>query len=296
MWSQAEAPAHDSAASLRVVQALRASLEGFNKGLPWYRLHLGRPPDDGSPWFPFQDLLSPGFAGRVIKRVAELEDATYLVAGTYTFRYAIQIPLSLAGYLFAAGNRVPALRNNLLLADKDWLNECCLLSPALTVAEGDELTTEAGVTAVQSETELVDALFHETERLINPLLDAWVPRKLVARANAWASALDALAYGFQMAGRQAIGLDEAWNKWDAAIRGREFPVRRRPRRFQFKCDGEADELLVRSGCCLWYTLPAAKEEGQNYCTSCYLESDGRRREKMIAYKRKQKEEGEGAPS
>jgi hypothetical protein len=286
MRSPANPTTRDCASSFRSMPAVIASLATFNQGLEQSRLHLGGPPHDGAPWFFFEDLLSPQFADRVIKRVAEWSDATHLVAGTYTFRYAIQIPLSLAGYLFAMDNRVPVLRHNIMLVNRDWLNEAALLSPEVTVLQGDELSGEAGIPVIDAESQLADRLFHETERLLEPLLEVWAPRKLVARANAWGSALDALACGFQMAGRDRVGLDEAWNAWNAAIKGRTFPVRRRPRRLQFECDGAPDEVLVRSGCCLWYTLPESKQGGvQEYCTSCYLSSDESRTERIAAYRR-----------
>jgi hypothetical protein len=284
MWSPANPTTRDCASSFRSMPTVTASLARFNHNLEQSRLHLGGPPHDGAPWFSFEDLLSPQFADRVIRRVAEWSDATHLVASTYTFRYAIQIPLSMAGYLFAMDKRVPTLRHNIMLVNKEWLNEAALLSPRMTVLQGDKLSGEAGIQVVEAESQLADALFHETDRLIEPLLEVWAPCKLVARANAWGSALDALAYGFQMAGRDRIGLDEAWNAWNAAIEGRTFPVRRRPRRLQFECEGTPNEILVRSGCCFWYMLPESRKGGlQEYCSSCYLRSDKSRIERMVAY-------------
>lgn len=244
--------------------------ETFNTLAEGVHVGTGLPlPQDGG-WFRFEQLADTDFGGQVIRRIAGQTGATDQAAGTYTLRYALYAPLMLAGYLYAREQRVPVLRSNVLVANRDWLNSIHLLSPAA------------------SETSLADSLFDEVTGFVAALIDAWSAENWVAKPNAWATAVDSLAYGFQMAGRHAVGLDAAWAKWEAAVAGRVFPVRRRPRRFIFTCDGEQDELLVRSGCCLWFTQPSAKSSAAHYCTSCYIEEDERRLEQILAYKRKQK--------
>lgn len=267
---------------------LTRSIESIDARLEHGRVHAGQPWQPGKDWFRFEQLEDASVAGGVIARIAKESEAPTEVAGTYAFRYAIHHPLMTAGYLVAKEGRVPVLRDNIALLNEEWLQQAAILAPRAIVLDGDELAS-AGCETVPDEDALSDALFAETARLIEPLIAAWSPKKLIARANAWGSALDALAYGFQFAGQHSIGLDRAWDKWRTAVRDRPFPVQRRPRRFEFDCDGDPDELLVRSGCCLWYTLPAAKADGdQDYCTSCYLQTDDRRRERMVAYRREQR--------
>jgi hypothetical protein len=268
--------------------SLQRSIESFGARLEYHRCHAGVSFHDRDGWFRFEQLQDREFGDRVIERIADEGEATFEVAGTYTFRYAIHLPLQLAGYLYAAERRVPVLRDNVALLNREWLQEGAILSPRAIVIEGDELSGRAECATAPDIAALTDALFDQTARLIEPLVDAWSPRRLIARANAWGSALDALASGFWFAGTHAIGRDNAWARWEAAIEGRTFPVRRRPRRLQFDCEGEPDEMIVRSGCCLWYTLPAAKKT-HSYCTSCYLISDERRIERMITYRRERSE-------
>jgi len=174
-----------------------------------------------------------------------------------------------------------------MVADRDWLNHVRWTEPRLTALPGSRFAGQGGGETAAGEGQLADALFHEAARLAGALIDAWSGLKWVSRANAWASAIDWLAYGVHLAGRQSGDLDASWARWEAAVAGRVFPVRRRPRRFQFTFDGQRDELLIRSGCCLWFTQPAAQNSAMRYCTSCYIETDERRLEQILETKRKQ---------
>lgn len=267
--------------------ALQQALEAFNAAAEGVRVGMCQPQDGQADWYPFARLAEEPFGYEVIRRIAEMTRATGQAPGSYTLRYALYTPLMLAGYLYASQRRVLSLRDNLLTANREWLNHVHVLAPAFTVLPSDRLAGRPGCATAANESRLADALVDEMKALAGPLIESWSAQKLVARANAWACAIDSLAYGFQLAGRHRIGLDAAWELWDAVIAGRIFPVRRRPRRFRFSCDGEQDELLIRSGCCLWFTQPAAKNGPMRYCSSCYIETDERRLEQITANRRKQ---------
>ncbi|MGH2584666.1 MAG: hypothetical protein ACRDJE_07100 [Dehalococcoidia bacterium] len=266
---------------------LTASMQQAARLMPNVTLLHGEPDRHRSTWITPEGLAERDPGDRVIKRIAERSDATFEVAANYGFRYAISVALRLTGYLFATEQRVPLLRGNVLLHDSNWLNRVAVLEPRAVVLPGDELAGTPGVRTAPDHAALTDALFGETAAFVEPLLAGFVPRKLVARANGSGSALDYLAYGFQIAGRAGLGLDAAWQAWGQATGGRTFPTRRRPRRFEYEVDSAGDELLVRAGCCLYYVLPRACEGGEpQYCTSCFIQSDERRLERLVAYKRR----------
>jgi hypothetical protein len=298
-WSKgsqegAPSPASDRAALSWQGSPLAVSVGWVARLMPMVSVHLGEPvSSDETDWFALERLAEPELGDRVIARVAERTEAPFALGAVYSFRYALYTVLRIAGYLFAAEGRVPVLRGNVLIADRDWLNHIALLEPRAVVLEGDSLTGLPGIRAVTDEAALEDALFEETAALVEPLLAGFAPRKLVARATGWGAALDTLAYGFQLAGRGDLGLDAAWERWERTIAVREFGFRRRPRRFQYEVDGEQDELLVRSGCCLYFTSERAKQAERRYCTSCYIETDERRLEILTEYKRRLAREGQG---
>lgn len=263
--------------------------------MPFITVTMGEPePDRAVHWLAPARLGRAEHSAPIVVRIAELRQATPAVARTYTFRYAIAGALRLCGYLFAHEGRVPALAGNILVADRDALTDIAVLRPIATVLAGDPLAGRPGITTVMDQAALTDALFRETAVFVHPLLTAAGPHRLVARANGWATVLDFLAYGFQMAGRDGPGLDAAWLAWERTLTGRRFPTRRRPRRFTYTVDGNADELLVRAGCCLYFTLPQARTPDQRYCTSCFIESDARRLDILTAHKRRLAREAEAA--
>lgn len=265
---------------------LLAAIQRFQTQKTYITVHCGQP-TDGAQWVVAADLTQPAIADRPIERIMHKYGATRPVAGTYTFRSALAAPLGLLGYLFAAERRVPLLQGNLLYNDDAWPGQIALLEPRVVVLANDPLAGNPGVEAVADEETLVEFLLRETASLVDPLIDTWGPRKLLSRGNAWASALDYLAYGFQAAGHDPHLLDVAWADWEHWLANRTWPTRRRPRRFQYEVDGQADEMLVRAGCCLWYTLPPKANEQAHYCTSCYLIKDEERLAILTEYKRKQ---------
>lgn len=251
---------------------LEQAIERFNGLLEGADVLLGHPPSSRDDWFRFEQLSEEPLGQRVIQRIAQQAQAEGQAAGTYTLRYVLYGPLALVGYLFATHNIVIRLHNNLLISDSEWLNHARWIDPSIRAARPGSPPA--------------DALFAELECLVGPLIDSWASQKRVARANAWACAIDSLAFGFQLAGKTTLNPDAVWAKWEAAVAGRVFPVRRRPRRFLFTIDEQRDELLIRSGCCLWCTQPAAQSSPTRYCASCYLQSDERRLEQLIALRRR----------
>jgi hypothetical protein len=109
----------------------------------------------------------------------------------------------------------------------------------------DELAGQPGLETVADEQTLVDLLWRETAGLIEPLIESWGARKLLSRGNAWASALDYLAYGFRAAGHHPRTLDAVWTDWESWLTNRAWPTRRRPRRFQY--DIELKRTYARPG-------------------------------------------------
>lgn len=264
---------------------LCASLERFRNALSSEELDISwGEPDSTAGWFRHDELVRPEISDRIISRLrSEYELAG--IAGAFAFGYALNLPLRLAGFLFAAERRVPRLAANVALIDRRWLNGLRLLEPRVVVLESDPEAGSPGFETVGTVEELADVLFMEAMRLVSPLVDAFSARKLIARPNAWAYMIDHLAAGFLAAGNARLGLDAAWEDWDKAIAGRTLPVSRRPRRHRFEVDGEMVDLMVRSHCCLWHTLPQVKGAKYRYCTTCYIPGDEYRVERMTAYRR-----------
>jgi hypothetical protein len=258
---------------------LRPAVERFAAAHAWADVGCGAPGNEDR-WFHYEDLYDQAFADRVLARMQQEYAATPLVAGTYTFRAAHYLPLGLAGFLFALEQRVPRLQGNVALLDRQFLRGLRLLAPRAIVLESDPAAGTPGFETVPNLEALTDALFAEVGRLAGPLLAAFQARKLVAPANAWGILIDSLAEGFLAAGRTMIGLDAAWDLWRRASDGRPFPLRRRPRRLSFAVDGRPEEIMVRSHCCLYYSLPQAKEGAHRYCLSCYLETDENRIQRL----------------
>jgi hypothetical protein len=258
---------------------LRPAVERFAAAHAWADVGCGDPGNEDR-WFRYEALCEPAFADRVLARMEQEYATTALVAGTYTFRAAHYLPLGLAGFLFASSYRIPRLQGNIALLDRQFLRGFRLLAPQAIVLEGDPAAGRPGFETVPNLEALTDALFAEVARLAEPLLAAFQARKLVAPANAWGILIDSLAEGFLAAGRAQIGLDTAWELWHRAIAGRPFPTRRRPRRLPFEVDGGPNDIMVRSHCCLYYTLPQAKEGAHRYCLSCYLETDENRIQRL----------------
>lgn len=275
--------------------SLAPALGRFAAAHPHADLGWGDPGSSGG-WFRYEDLCDQEVPDRILERMAQEYKTTPSVAGSYTFRAANYLAVGLAGFLFVMERRVPRLHGSVALLDRNFLNGLRLLEPRAIVLETDSAAGTPGVEAVPDLDALTDALFDEVSRLAGPLLAAFQARKLVAPVNAWGILIDSLASGFLAAGRAGIGLDAAWASWHRAIAGRSFPVRRRPRRVQFDVDGQPHEVMVRSHCCLYFTLPRAKEAAHQYCSSCYLETDERRIQRLIASYRAQAEKRHDHPN
>lgn len=265
-------------ASSRCFEALSGSLDRIAEHYPWGSIWIGMP-EEGGPWITLEDLAKSVYANRILNRILEEyePETPERVLGNYLFRFALEVPLRLAGYLLIAERRVPMLVDNVLLRDAEWLQHGRLIEPRMFVLQGDPLAGEPGVEVISDLHALTDKLFAEIESAFTPLLVAFRARRFIALANAWGAILDTLVQGMMIAGHISLGMDEAWARWEQAIRGRSFPVRRRPLRFSLEVDGQRNEMAVRAGCCLWFITPAALRAEHGYCTSCYLTSDGKRR-------------------
>lgn len=257
---------------------LEHAVDTFNGFLEGADILLGHPPSSQARWFRFEQIAEEDVGRQIIERIVQQARAEGQAGATYTLRYLLYGPLALTGYLFACHGWIPRFSGTLIVSDTDWLNHAHWVTPVLSYAVSEPSTNQ---------NDPADLLFAELQALVGPLIDSWVNLHWIARANAWACAIDSLAYGFQLAGKSALGPDLAWEKWESAVAGRIFPVRRRPRRFLFDIDGQSDELLIRSGCCLWFTQTAAQASSNRYCVTCYLQSDAQRLDQLIALRRRQ---------
>jgi len=280
-----------------IPETLAAATERLLELVSWTSIRTGAPPSDGSRWITCADITNAESVQRIVKDRARGEEygrpgVPELVIGNYLFRDFVHAPLQLAGYLWARERRVPVLAGNVAVQDSGWIQHFRWLEPRAIVLPGDPLAGDDVAAVVADERSLDDALFDEVRRFAEPILEAFRVHRYVAPANAWGSILDSLGYGVQLAGRRdaELGLDAAWERWDAAIEGRTFPARRRPRRLQYEwAPGCTEEALVRAGCCLWYMTEAAKKDDgtTDYCTTCYLKPDEERLGILIEWKRKE---------
>lgn len=269
----------------------------------WWSMQTGAPPaDDEGTWIDYGDLGSPATAQRLtaagLASSYATSQASESVVGNYIFRDLLGTPLGFMGYLWARERRVPLLSRNAAVNESEWFQHWRWLRPAGVAIAGDPIAGRANVSVVPDVRALNDALFAEVTGFCGPILEAFRKHRYVAPANAWGSILDAIMYGAELAGRAdpGLGLDGAWNRWEAAIEGRTFPVRRRPRRLKYEwAPGKCDETLVRAGCCLWYTTPEAKDAtgARDYCTSCYLKTDEARIVTLVEWKREEAGGGTG---
>jgi hypothetical protein len=274
-------------------QSIADAVWRFDATYEWASIALGAPRADAAAWVAFGRFYDPVVAGTLTRRVQAGEDFCndpLTLIGNYVFRDLCYLPLMLAGYLFAAERRVPVLRDNLLVRDSGSIDQHRLLTPRAVALADDPLAGQLHTETAPSYEALTDRLFAEVLRLCEPLIASFRAHKFVAPANAWGSILDFLCDGFLHAGEHGLGMDTAWAAWEQAIAGRDFPVRRRPRRQQFTIDGQPVELPVKAGCCLWYTSAEAKVGDERYCTTCYLETDARRIERLIRYRQEEAEQ------
>lgn len=280
-------------ASALLTPALAPSLARLDALMEWASIGHGLPAEDDDNWFRTEDFLDRETRSAVLD---SLLNESYTgeprnVVGNYLFRHVIYYPLLFAGFLFAVERRVPRLAGNTIMHRSSYVDGFRLLETRAIVVTGDPMAGQPGIEVVADEKALTGALFAEIKQTYDPLIRAFREEKLVAVPNAWGSILDALADGFEQAGRHGLGLDTAWREWTRTIAGRSLPTRHLPRRFQYEVDGAPDELWIRSGCCLWYMTPAAKRDpDQRYCVSCRLMPDDDRMELLCQNARQQNEE------
>lgn len=273
-----------------VTEALNTLVTRIRAGNEWMQIALATG-DEAGDWAPIEAFAAPEFRERGVQAMAEHYqedgDIPANVLGTYLFRDLTYYPLLLAGCCFAAQRRVLHLTGAFEFR-LDEIGPVRIRPQRFAVLPGDPLAGQPDVDIEPDEAALTERLHAEVQALCDPLLACFRASKYVAPANGWGSMLDSLLLGFTTAGRLDLGLDEAWSRWDAAISGRSFPVRRRPRRLPYEwAPGAEDEMSVRAGCCLWYVTDAAKaNEHYSYCRTCYLETDERRIQRTVEWKQK----------
>lgn len=268
----------------------------------WVQLALSEAGDKPGEWAPFEAFATPELRDRAVEaeqtRYKEYGKLTPTVAGTYLFRDLVLYPLLLAGCCFIEARRVPLLGGVFEVRLDGEAGAVRLRRARLAVLPDDPLATRAntedanieGYDGIEVEPDidaLAERLFREVTDLCTPVIDCFRERRYVAVSNAWGGILDALAQsGVETAADLGLGKDEAWTRWEAAIAGRAFPVRRRPRRLTYEwAPGQHDEVTVRAGCCLYYTTEEAQKTPEHqYCSTCYLETDENRIRHMVEWK------------
>jgi hypothetical protein len=255
----------------QVLVPLQAALEACGDRGPFASVAWGLPEPDDGQWLDLDAFATEAGAAPAIRRSTPPDGDPANIIGHWTLQNASGTPLLTAGYLYAAHRRVPALRGNALLHNSQWLQHLRLRQPRLTVLPDDPLRQAEGITTVGDQAELTAALFAEVERTYQPIVDGFRARRLVFAANAWASVVDNLLQGFLLAGRAAIGLDQAWALWHRVTSTWTVPTRRWPRRLTFFHDGVPEELAVRAACCLVFTTKDAAGASIPNCPNCPLD-------------------------
>lgn len=250
------------------------------------RLATGEPPAGEGGWARFEGYALPGVQDLVFAREQARAngpiDTPLTVRGTYLWQNLVGPAPRLAGYLFTTQRRVPVLRDNVRVRNIEWMQHQRIVRPQAVVLPDDPLAGTPGIEVAGDLDALTDRLWEEVAALVAPVLPSFRARRFVGTANGWGLLLDGLAGGVAFAGRidaPGVDADEAWARWEAALEARFLPTRHRPRRFEPGCEGgcQSGSMLVRAGCCLWFTTPrAARYEGQDYCHSCRLMPDAER--------------------
>jgi hypothetical protein len=254
-----------------VLAPLRRALERCGARGPFASVGWGRPEPDDGQWLDLDGFGGPSGGAAAIRRLTPAGGDPANLIGHWVFQNAAGTPPLLAGYLFAAQRRVPALEGNTLLHDSQWLQHLRLVEPRLTVLAEDPLAGLAGVTVVADQAALTAALFDEIERTYGPIVQGFRARRLVSTANAWASVVDGLLQGYLLAGTSGLGLDVAWELWRATTSGWPVATRRWPRRLEFDRDGFRDEVVVRAACCLVFTSVDSSGAKVPNCPNCPLD-------------------------
>lgn len=269
-------------------KALGVLIDRIRTQYGWIQLALSEGDDEPGEWAPIEAFATPELRDRAL-RARENQSGTSpvpaVVLGNYLFRDLTYYPLLVGGCCFAAERRV-LLLGGAFEFRLDEAGPVRIRSARFAVLPGDPLADAPGIEVEPDEAALTERLHAEVRALCDPLVASFRASNYVAPANGWGSVLDSLVLGFTTAGRLGLGLDEAWARWDAAIAGRSFPARRRPRRLPYEwAPGQRDEVSVRAGCCLWYVTDEARTEGrQEYCATCYLKTDERRIQSLVEWK------------
>lgn len=233
--------------------------------LPDGAVFLGRPAAGDARWVALDDFASGDRIASTYR--ARSRGASGAFTGNWIFQNLTTMPLLVAGYFFLAQQRAPSLSGNVLLDAAGFFQNMVLAVARFTVLAGDSHSDGPGIRRVTSMTALREALRGEIESAYGPIVAAFQARRLVSRANAWASVLDSLHRGFLLAGRTRVGLDAAWSAWDALLEGWEPGTRRRPRRIGFTHRGANEELTVHAACCLVF-MASGGMDAPEYCAVC----------------------------
>ena len=287
------ATAPDVPAELEAVLVpMRAALDACGARGPFASVAWGRPEPDDGLWLPLDGFATAEGAAPAIARYAG--DGSFAkLTEFWVFQNATGTALLVAGYLYAAERRVPALQGNVLIHNTQWLQHLRLVEPRLWVLPDDPLAGCLGVTVVPDLKALTIVLFAEVQRTYEPIVEAFRARRKATSANAWASVVDGLLQGFLLAGRN-IGLNAAWDLWDATIKSWDVASRRWPRRLPFASDGFEDEIVVRAACCLIFSVPDSSGVKTPNCPNCPLDIGDEGRVRWMVDWLRSLEAGEGA--
>jgi hypothetical protein len=275
-----------------VLGPLRTALEACKLRGPFASVSWGPPAPDDGRWLGLDGFATDAGAEPALRRFAPHDDAGKLYGLWALQNIANAAPL-VAGYLYATQQRVPVLQANAMLDESSrWLNHLRLLEPRFWALPCDPLAGAARITLVPDHQQLTTRLFTEVERTYGPIIHSFRARRLVSIPNAWASVVDGLHRGFILAGQTQIGLDAAWQLWQATTSTWNVATHRWPRRLRYTQDGLPDEMVVRAACCVVYTVPNRVGLPRPYCANCPLDigDEGRVQRRVAWLKQKEAEQ------
>jgi hypothetical protein len=124
--------------------------------------------------------------------------------------------------------------------------------------------------------------------LVDPWLRRLCPLLPITERTAWGGVVDTLTGGVMAAARDGLGAspDVVWRRLQRLVDELErvVPLPGRPRRVDVAYAAGTAVFPVRSTCCLYYrSHPAPERDGEGYCVTCPLRTEGSRHRRLAAY-------------
>lgn len=128
----------------------------------------------------------------------------------------------------------------------------------------------------------------ELVRLTTPVIEHVAGVLPVGGPALWGGVADALAgKALWLAGMVGVDQQQVWQRAEQvldALQGRAPAMRQRPRLFPVAWSGGVSLHPVRGTCCLYYrTCDTPDPDGDGYCVTCPLRTDGSRDQRLRAH-------------